>query len=578
MATKNFCSKLKFCDVGGVAMAVTHGALQAENEALRRELAQKDIVIAEQRAMIADRDATIVRLAGDLAKLHTAMTSLLGQRRGGRGGLHVQPGQMLLFAEFAMVEPPAETPSESAESASNEEAGDDEESERPKRKPRGEGKRRPPGTIDTTGLPRERQVHDLAEEERIDPVSGKPLVSTGERVTEELHYQRARIVVIEHVQPEYGLPPEEAEQRKMAPMMAPLPPKPFANCIASAVLLAWVLVQKFCNHLPLYRQQSIFERDGLRLSRKTQCGWALASAELLVPIADCKMRQIRAGPITQLDDTPIQCQGGRGERNFQARLWAFVNPEVPGVAYQFTPGRDSASLAALLGDTVRWLIGDGYGGNRAAANKVVAQNTLSPGIRLGGCWAHVNRKFKDAAKEAPGTARLFRDLIRKLYDIEHEADEAKLDPEARVELRRQRSMPVLLDIYRHAWKLRGQFSDAGSMAKAITYVRNQHRPLRVFLEDGRIPIDNNACERSIRPIAIGRRNWLFAGSMRGGRAAAVVFTLVECCRQARVDPVDYFADVLVRVGSHPASKVEELLPENWARLHCPKPAAEPAPA
>lgn len=566
---------MKSCDARSVALSVTHGGLQPEIERLRRELAKRDALIAEQQAMIADREATIGRLAADLAKLNKVLTRMLDQRR---GGLRVPPGQKLLFPECAMAEAAAATPPADAESTGNEAAGDGKESGRPAPKPSGNARRRPPGTLDTTGLPRQREVHDVPEGERIDPVSGKPLVCIGQRVTEELDYKRARLVVIEHVQPQYGLPAEEAEQRKMTPMMAPLPPKPFANCIASAVLLAWVLVQKFCNHLPLYRQQSIFERDGLRLSRKTQCGWALASAELLVPIADCKMRQIRAGPILQLDDTPIQCQGGRRERNFQARLWVFVNPEVPGVAYQFTPGRDSTSLAGLLGDVVRWLIGDGYGGNRAAANKVVAQSELSPGIRLGGCWAHVNRKFKDAAKEAPGTARLFRDLIRKLYDIEHEADEAKLDPEARVQIRRQRSMPILLDIYRHAWRLRSQFSDAGSMAKAITYVRNQHRPLRVFLEDGRIPIDNNACERSIRPIAIGRRNWLFAGSMRGGRAAAVVFTLVECCRQAGVDPVDYFADVLVRVGTHPASKVEELLPENWARLFGPKPVAEPAPA
>lgn len=133
----------------------------------------------------------------------------------------------------------------------------------------------------------------------------------------------------------------------------------------------------------------------------------------------------------------------------------------------------------------------------------------------------------------------------------------------------------LLDVFLHAWRLGGQFSDAGLMAKAIGSLRNQHRALRRFLEDGRIPLDNNACERSIRPIAIGRRNWLFAGSLRGGRAAATVFSLAESCRQASVDPVDYFADVLVRVGSHPASKVEDLTPENWVRLFGKKPAAEP---
>jgi hypothetical protein len=297
----------------------------------------------------------------------------------------------------------------------------------------------------------------------------------------------------------------------------------------------------------------------MRLSRKTQCDWVLACAELLVPIVDCLMRRIRAGPVLQLDDTPVKCQGGRGAANFQARLWTFVNPEVSGVVYQFTPGRDSASLADLLGDFEGWLVGDGYGGNRAAANKAVKANQLGSGIRIGGCWAHVHRKFRDAAKEAPGTAKLFLDGIRKLYDVEREADEAKLGPNARAELRQRRSKPIVLELFMHGWRLGGRFSDAGAMAKGIGYLRNQHCALRQFLDDGRIPIDNNACERAIRPIAIGRRNWLFPGSVRGGRTAAVVFSLAESCRLAGVDPVDYFADVLVRVSTHPASKVDDLL-------------------
>jgi transposase len=543
--------------------------LQLENEKLRLQLAERD-------ALIADRDANIAKLTADVAVLQKAVAHLMAQRR---GGLRVPKGQGLLFPENALREAPADASSTDAGSAAGEEPGNDKgDDDSPAPKQRAKGTSRTPGKIDTTGLPRKREIHDLPEDQRIDPVTGKALVPIGERVTEELDYQRGRLEVKERVQILYGLPAEEAEHREMAPKAAPLPPKPFENCIATALLLAWILVQKYCNHLPLYRQQRIFERDGMRLSRKTQCDWALAAAELLVPIVDCLMQKIRAGPVLQLDDTPVQCQGGRGAPNFQARLWTFVNPEVGGVVYRFTPGRDSASLAELLGDFHGWLVGDGYGGNRAAADKAVKGNELSSGIRIGGCWAHVNRKFRDAAKEALGTAKLFRDDIKKLYEIEREADEAGLLPAARAELRQRRSKPIVLDIFMHAWRLGDQFSDAGAMAKAIGYVRNQHRALRAFLEDGRIPIDNNACERAIRPIAIGRRNWLFAGSMRGGRAAAVVFSLAESCRLAGVDPVDYFADVLVRVGTHPASKVDDLLPENWARLFAPKPSAELVPA
>jgi transposase len=150
--------------------------------------------------------------------------------------------------------------------------------------------------------------------------------------------------------------------------------------------------------------------------------------------------------------------------------------------------------------------------------------------------------------------------------VERDADAAGLLPEARTQMRQHRSRPIVLEIFQHAWRLGDKFNDAGLLAKAIGYVRGQHRTLRTFLENGRVPIDNNACERAIRPIAIGRKNWLFAGSMRGGRAAATAFTLIESCRIAGIDPVDYLADVLVRVGSHPASRIEELLPDNWAKL------------
>jgi hypothetical protein len=224
-------------------------------------------------------------------------------------------------------------------------------------------------------------------------------------------------------------------------------------------------------------------------------------------------------------------------------LWTFVNPEVGGVVYRFTSGRASELLAAELGDFEGVLLGDGYSGNRAAVDKVDGD------IVIAGCWAHVVRKCRDAECEAPGTARLFRDDIKRLYDVEHEADAAKMEPAARAELRQRKSRPILAQIFARARRLDDQFSDAGKMAGAITYIVNQRQALVRFLDDGRIPLDNNACERAIRPIAIGRRNWLFAGSLRGGRAAAVIYTLIECCRQAKVDMVSYFAGVLpVRVS------------------------------
>ncbi len=518
-------------------------ALQLEIEKLKAQLVDRD-------AAIVDRDAKIERLARDLATLEAHVKRWLSRRGGG----HLVPeGQGLLFPNA--LDPAPDEVAETDDGDANE--GDDERDDEPERKGQKNGCRKP-RKIDTAGLPCEERTHELPEEERICPDTGQALVPIGEKVFEEIDYKRAQLTVIRHRQVVYGLAPEQAEDRQATPVTAPMPARPLENCAASATLLAWLLVQKYANHLPLYRQEQIFARDGLRLPRQTLCDWTLGAADALQPIVDCLMAKIRAGPVMQLDDTPVMCQGGRGEKNFQAYLWTFVNPEVGGVVYRFTSGRGSDLLAAELGDFEGTLHGDGYSGHRAAAEKVAGT------IVLAGCWAHTTRKFRDALCEVPGTAQLFRDDIKALYAVEREAAEAELGPDARAALRQQKSRTILASIFARARRLRDQYSDAGTMAGAIGYVLNQRKPLRRFIEDGRISLDNNACERAIRPIAIGRRNWLFTGSLRGGRAAAAIYTVIECCKLANVDVVDYLADVLVRVAMHPASRIEELLPERWA--------------
>jgi len=544
-----------------LVLSVSPHALQLENESLKEQLGALDRLIVERDAAIADRDTQIKKLASDLAVLQQAVKEMLARRGGGQ---RVPEGQGLLFPAAALEAPKAEAPAVDNNEA-DDGTGEDTDTARPAKK---KGTPRKPCKIDTTGLPSEDRLHDVPEAQRVDAATGKPLVQIGEKLFEELDYQRAQLRVIRHRQPIYGLPPEEAKQRDVAPVMADLPPRPLERCAASANLLAWLLTQKFANHLPLYRQEQIFGRDGLRLPRQTLCDWTLASAEALRPIVDRLLQLICSGVVLQLDDTPVMCQAGRGEPNFQAYLWTFVNPQVKAAVYRFTAGRASQLLADEIGGFRGMLVGDGYSGNSAAANKVAGD------IVIAGCWAHVNRKLRDAEKEAPATAKLLRDDIHKLYEIEREADEQKLDREGRMALRRQKARPILAAIFSRTRRLQSQFSDAGLMAKALGYLRNQRKALRQFLREGLAPIDNNACERSIRPIAIGRRNWLFAGSLRGGRAAAIIYTLIECCRLANVDMVAYLADVLVRVASHPANRIDELLPANWVRVFAP---AAPAP-
>jgi hypothetical protein len=262
-----------------------------------------------------------------------------------------------------------------------------------------------------------------------------------------------------------------------------------------------------------------------------------------------------------LDDTRLKCRGEKGSGYFQAYLWTFVNPDVPGAVFRFTPGRSADHLQVHLeGVLARYLIGDAYAGNSAAAREAGLD------VVHGGCWAHVLRYFGEAQKEGGQFAQLFMRDIGALYAIENEANESKLDAIARLALRRARGRPILARILGRTLGWKETFSSSGKMGKAIKYLRNSRRALKCFLLDGRVPLDNNACENAIRPVAIGSKNFLFAGSERGGEAAAIVYSVIESCRRADVDRWEYLRDVLVRVATHPASQVADLLPARWAEI------------
>lgn len=427
---------------------------------------------------------------------------------------------------------------------------------------KGHKPKRPARVLDASKLPRKEVVHELPEAERRCPKTGVALVETGTKVFEELEYTPAQLCVIEHRRVTYGPPPEVAKERKVDPIVAPMPVRPLEGTSAGASLLAQVLVQKYEHHLPLYRQEEIFQQAGLALPRQTLCDWVLGCADLLAPIADELMRQIGAGPVTGLDDTRLKCRGEKGQGYFQAYLWTFTNPGVDGVAFRFTEGRSAEQLKGHLeGFTARYLIGDAYAGNSAAAREAGLE------VTHGGCWAHVLRGFREAHKEGGKLAGLFRSDIRALYDIEDEANERELDPDSRRDLRRSRARPILTRIFRRTLGWKEHFSTSGKMGEALRYLRNNRQELKCFLLDGRVPLDNNACENAIRPVALGRKNFLFAGSARGGRCAATLYTLVESCKLASVDRVQYLRDVLVRVHTQPADRLADLLPARWKQLH-----------
>ena len=528
---------------------------------LEQTLGQKERALGERDEKIAKLERQVLRIteleqeiaalerelrgaARDRAKLEARLKELLARRRA-LGEIDA-PGQLALFIEEA----PLPTPPCASEAPDGETAED-------RIRPRHQRKHAP-REIAYAALPREHVQHELPESLRICSVTGKQLVALGEKTSEELEYRPAKLVVLVHHRMVYGLAESDREERKAEPLVAAMPARPIEHGLAGPGLLAWILVQKYRHHLPLYRQQAIFAREGLELPRQTLCDWVLACAYNLGPIQRALKKQILATGVVQLDDTPVECQAGKGAPNFKAHLWTYASPLVRGVVFDFTPDWGHEHVEAFLGKKIEgYLVGDGYPGYGTLVKK-------NPALIEAGCWAHVLRKFRDALKESPVEALRMVRRIAKLFDIERDAVERELGPEAVRALRLEKSQAVLVEIENEAQVLRGQAtSDQGPLAKALTYLKNQWPTLLRFLEDGRVPVHNNSCENAIRPVAVGRRNWLFAGSQRGGQAAATIYSLIESCRRVDVDPFAYLRDVLVRVCTHPASQVHELVPANW---------------
>ncbi len=531
-------------------------ALNEKSQALNeksRALIERDAILSQhlQRIRELERqiEALLTELQGsvrDRKLLEARLRELLAKHRALAD--RASKGQLSLgFEEAPLPTPPCVN-----------EAPDGETADDPIR-PRHQ-RRNAPRKLAYAALPREHVHHELPLSERVCPVTSKELVVVGEKLSEELDYSPSRLIVIVHRQQVYGLRVEDQAERKADPIVAPAPARPIEDAQVGAGLLAWILLQKYARHLPLYRQQAIFAREGLALPRQTMCDWVMACAYQLGPIQRALKKQILQSGVVQLDDTPVKCQGGTGRELFEARLWTYSSPLVEGVVFDFTSNRTHEHVLDFLGeDFVGYLVGDGYSGYATVVRK-------RPGVIQGGCWAHVLRKYRDAIKDSPAQASSMMALIGELFDVEAQAIERKLDPAGVCALRAERSRPLLDRILKQAESLRGHGSEQADFAEAQKYLFRQWSSLVRFLEDGRVPIHNNSCERSIRPVAVGRRNWLFAGSQRGGEAAATIYSLIESCRRVGVDPFQYLRDELVRVGTHPASRVEDLVPARWKEL------------
>jgi hypothetical protein len=334
-------------------------------------------------------------------------------------------------------------------------------------------------------------------------------------------------------------------------------------------LMAHVLVAKFCDHLPLHRQSAIYAREGVELERSTLADAVGHSAFLLSTLGEAIGARARAGPVIHADDTPVKVlDPGRGQTK-EGRLWVLVrderpwgSPEPPIAYYRYSPDRKGERAEALLGACRGYLHADGYAGFGRLYQP--DPETGVPRLIETACWAHARREIYDhAAGSALGKEALER--IAALFAIEAEINGHP--PERRLAVRQARSARLLTELKTFLEAGLTRLSRASELAKACRYSLRRWEALVRYTTDGRLEMTNNAAERAIRPLAIGRKNWLFAGSDTGGERAALMYTIIETAKLSGLNVEAYLADVIERIGGHPASRIDELLPWNW------KPAA-----
>ena len=393
----------------------------------------------------------------------------------------------------------------------------------------------------------------------------------GEEVREQLHFKPAEFIRIQLVRGKYV----RKDDPTARPFINPLPPCLQDRCIATPGLIAEVVDNRFVCHLPYYRQQEMFARMGVNLHRKTLCDWALLASDWLSIIYREIQDEHWRALYRQIDETPIDyLEPGSGKAQ-TGYLWV---SNIPGgsVLYHWRDGRDGGAITELFGDSmpgdvnadplVRIIQCDGYSAYTAWAKD-------KSWVKLMGCHAHVRRKFFEASKQSPRLIGWILRQIGHLYHIETQLREAKAGPALREATRAAQSRPIhrrlkkLFDLL----ALRRAILPKSLLGKAISYTLNQWQRLEVYLSDGRVEIDNNGVENSIRPTKLGARNWMFIGAESAGQKSAILYTIVENCRRLGINPKEYLEDVLTRLPAMMASEAASLTPANWLRARSGKP-------
>jgi transposase len=490
--------------------------------------------------MVLDLLAQLDREFTERNKIEALLRELLDAKRN-RKSEQLSADQLALFAELLQVrQVQAELPVKRVDS-DDDVAGGGSGDAAPKKRT---GGRQPL----SKNLLRERIVHDLAEGEKHCASCQKDLRPIGEETSERYEYIPAQLKVVEDVCKKYAC--------DCTVKTATKPAQPIEKSLAGASLLAQVIVAKTADHLPLHRQEKIFERHGADISRKTMCGWMAQCGDLLGPLYGAAKAVLFQSKTIGTDDTGVKVLDKKLPFARTGRIWPYYgDTDHPVILYDYTKTRARAGPEEFLKGYRGRLQADAYGGYDAFFKDP------KRGLIEIGCWSHARRYYikaldSDQARMGPA---LF--LIAQLYRVEEQA--RGWSAQARLELRQREARPILDKLHGYLVEIQAEVLPKSPEGRAVRYTLNNWTALNRYCEDGDLEIDNNHTERSIRGVAVGRNNWIFFGSDQGGHTAAVLRSFVASCQRAGVDPYAWFKDVLSRIAAHPITRLAELLPHNW---------------
>lgn len=384
------------------------------------------------------------------------------------------------------------------------------------------------------------------------------LKKIGEEITEELDYEPGKLFVNKIIRPKY------AKQDNEGVLIAPMIERPLPKAIAGAGLLTQIVIDKYADHLPLYRQMERFKREGINIPYSTITDWVSGTVKLIDPLYEALKKKILQSDYLHADETPVKvldkdkkgdASAGSAHRGY---FWVYHNSVERMVLFDYRPGRGREGPAELLKDFKGHLQTDGY--------QVYDFFKTEEDITCMHCMAHARRYFFDAIQNDKARAEYALEQFAKLYDIERKAKQQILAEDELLQLRQREAMPLLQQLGQWMKEQYINVLPKSPIGKALGYNIERWDELMVYATNGKLNIDNNPVENSIRPVAIGRKNYLFAGSHEAAQRSAMLYSLMGTCKLNGINPFTWFRDVLQRIATYPINKIEELLPQNWKPL------------